>query len=53
MKVPKCIMGKGRGLNSFKSKRWAAKDAKSDPKQKMFRKLRNRRIRKANKIFNV
>jgi len=46
MKVAKCFRGKGQGMNSSKVKRWNAKDAKSDPVQKAFRKADNRRTRK-------
>ena len=53
MKVAKCIRGKGRGMNDFSVKRWNAKDAKSDPKQKEYRKARNRRIRKEGKRVKV
>lgn len=53
MKVAKCIRGFGRGMNSFGVKRWNAKDAKSDPKQKEYRKARNRRMRKEGKRVQV
>ena len=53
MKVAKCIRGKGRGMNSFSVKRWNAKNAKSDPEEKEYRKARNRRIRKEGKRVKV
>lgn len=52
MKVAKCIPGEGRGMNSFNTKRWAAKDAKSDPVQKEYRSAYNRRQRRAGKMIS-
>jgi hypothetical protein len=53
MIVAKCFRGKGQGMNSSSTKRWAAKDAKSDPEQKEFRKADTRRDRRQGKKVDL